>query len=407
MHDLEAESKAGSADAEQQPAPPAPSAPRPASVGRHRPQHRRSAFTWYRVVGGIGRTLIGLGVLILLFVVYQLWGTGFQEARAQDRLGNQFRDRIAQASPPVAPTTVPSVPSTAPPSTAPPSTAAPSTAARSTAAANPTTTLAPIAPPGQPLIIKEGDPIARIEIPKIGISRIVVAGVDTNDLKKGPGHYPDTPLPGQNGNVAIAGHRTTYGAPFNRVDELDVGDAIVLTDLYGQRFHYRVTEQKIISPSDFSVLDPTDEPTLTLTSCHPKFSAAKRIVIKAVIDPQASPPPQAATPNAYADKNAAEPSSTVTTIVGDDDQQPTAENAQPEASEPGDALNRGWFSDSAAWNPTVLYGIVCSMIGLAAWYFARPRRRLWWLIYVAATPVFLFFLYFFYENFSRLLPPAI
>ena len=113
--------------------------------------------------------------------------------------------------------------------------------------------------------------IARIEIPAIGVNDIVVAGVSPNDLKKGPGHYPDTPLPGQLGNAAIAGHRTTYGQPFFDVDKLVVGDEIVVTTLNG-RYTYRVTGQEIVSPSDYQVvatIDPS-RATLTLTSCHPR-----------------------------------------------------------------------------------------------------------------------------------------
>ncbi|MGE0879671.1 MAG: sortase [Acidimicrobiia bacterium] len=434
---------------------------------KHVPKHRRSkAPGWYDVMGYVGRTLIGLGVLILLFVVYQLWGTNLQEARAQDQLEDKFRDRIAELTG-SAPTTAAASTSTAgATTTAAPTTAAPTTVAPTTVATTSNytivagdtlevladrfstttdaiakangldltkplqigqviklpdgaklppvsvpTTIAPIAAPGQPLpTIKEGDPLAQIDIPKIGVSRIIVAGVETNDLKKGPGHYPDTPLPGQKGNVAIAGHRTTYGAPFNRVDELDVGDDIVLTDLYGQQFRYKVTEQKIISPSDFSVLDQTDDATLTLTSCHPKYSAAKRIVIKAALDTTASPAPTAPTPNAYADTKPSDDPNTVatTTLPGDDsDQQPTTTESQPVLTNSSDAFNRGWFSDSSAWSPTLLYGLTCALIGIAAWAFARRRKPLWWLIYVGAVPVLLFFLYFFYENLSRLLPPSI
>ena len=84
-------------------------------------------------------------------------------------------------------------------------------------------------------------------IPKIGVDKIVVEGVGRNDLRKGPGHYPDTPMPGQPGNAAIAGHRTTYGAPFNRIDELEPGDEILVTTLQGP-FTYEVTGTEIVTP---------------------------------------------------------------------------------------------------------------------------------------------------------------
>ncbi len=129
---------------------------------------------WRWAVAGFGRTLIALGILVLLFVVYQLWGTGIQEARSQNQLENQFNDIIATAP---APTTAPTTVSTV-------------AASVSVAPTVPTTTL-PLStkPPAQ---VKEGDPLARIEIPKIGVDKIVVAGVALSDLRKGPGLYPFT-----------------------------------------------------------------------------------------------------------------------------------------------------------------------------------------------------------------------
>ena len=204
------------------------------------------------MVGGLGRVLIIMGVLVLGFVAYQLWGTGIQEARSQNKLEAQFNDIIATTP---APTTVPTTVTTV--------------AASTPVATVPSTTTLPLsaAPPEK---VKEGDPLARIEIPKIGVDKIVVAGVALSDLRKGPGHYPNTALPGQIGNAAIAGHRTTYGAPFFRVDELAVGDEIIVTTVQGT-FRYLVTETKIVKPTDFSVLDPTPDATLTLTSCNPRY----------------------------------------------------------------------------------------------------------------------------------------
>lgn len=128
--------------------------------------------------------------------------------------------------------------------------------------------------------LKNGDALARLEIPRIGRNEIVVAGVQTSDLKRGPGHFPDTPLPGQLGNSAIAGHRTTYGSPFFNVDKLEVGDEITATTLNG-RYTYQVTGQQVVASSEYCVVATTDSTvaTLTLTSCHPKYTAQKRIVI--------------------------------------------------------------------------------------------------------------------------------
>lgn len=127
---------------------------------------------------------------------------------------------------------------------------------------------------------QSGEPIGRIRIPKIDVDWVFVEGIDPEDLKKGPGHYPGTPLPGGEGNVAIAGHRTTYGAPFNRLDELTQGDEITVTN-GTEVYVYRVTENKIVAPTDLSVVAPTADPKLTLTTCHPKFSARQRLIIVA------------------------------------------------------------------------------------------------------------------------------
>ena len=101
----------------------------------------------------------------------------------------------------------------------------------------------------------KGDAIGKITIPAIGVDEFVVEGTDTASLRKGPGHYPSTPLPGERGTTAIAGHRTTYGAPFRRLDKLKRGDRITLDMPYG-RFVYRVERLKIVDDQDLSVLTP-------------------------------------------------------------------------------------------------------------------------------------------------------
>jgi sortase A len=124
----------------------------------------------------------------------------------------------------------------------------------------------------------KGDAIARISIPAIDVSDYVVEGTDTASLRKGPGHYPDTPLPGDSGTAAIAGHRTTYGAPFRDIDQLEPGDRIVL-DMPDGRFTYRVTRTKIVDDSDLSVLDRVGYKQLILSACHPLYSAAQRVIV--------------------------------------------------------------------------------------------------------------------------------
>jgi sortase A len=127
----------------------------------------------------------------------------------------------------------------------------------------------------QPL---EGDAIARIDIPSIGVSEYVVEGTDVGSLRKGPGHYPETPLPGDPGTAAIAGHRTTYGAPFRRIDKLQRGEPITV-DMPDGRFVYRVERTKIVDDQDLSVLESVGRQRLMLSACHPLYSAAQRIIV--------------------------------------------------------------------------------------------------------------------------------
>ncbi|HEX6424302.1 MAG TPA: class E sortase, partial [Acidimicrobiales bacterium] len=200
------------------------------------------------VLGAIGRVCITAGVLILLFVAYQLWGTGLREAQAQNALESEFEQRVGEtAGTEQVTTTLPDVEPTVGPPPPPPA---------------------------------EGDAVARMLIPAIDVDKIVVEGVGVSDLKRGPGHYPGSPLPGQPGNAAIAGHRTTYGAPFHRLDELEAGDEILVTTAQGS-FTYEVREQLIVSPDQVEVLDDFGDDRLTLTACHPKYSARQRIIVVA------------------------------------------------------------------------------------------------------------------------------
>lgn len=127
----------------------------------------------------------------------------------------------------------------------------------------------------------DGDPITQLSIPSLGVDTIVVEGTSPSALKAGAGHYPNTPLPGNKGNVAIAGHRTTYGRPFHKIDRLKPGDHVVLTTPVG-RFTYEVVRPPwTTDPYDWSVIDQGPEHTLTLTSCHPLGSARERLVVRA------------------------------------------------------------------------------------------------------------------------------
>jgi sortase A len=123
-----------------------------------------------------------------------------------------------------------------------------------------------------------GDPLGRLRLPRIGVSAVVVEGTAAADLRSGPGHFPSTPLPGDPGTVAVAGHRTTYGAWFRHIDRLRPGDAVELTMPYG-RFGYRVERTRIVSPSALWVTRRVAYDRLILSACHPLYSAAQRIVV--------------------------------------------------------------------------------------------------------------------------------
>jgi sortase A len=305
-----------------------------------------------RVVRGIGKTLISMGVLILLFVVYQLWGTGLTHDREQKNLRNQFARQLA------APAVADTVPAT--------------TATSQPTSQVPTSTTVPDA-------ILHGDAVAVINIPKIGLDEVVVQGVGVEELKKGVGHYPDTKMPGEAGNAALAGHRTTYGHPFNKIDDLENGDEIRVTTLKGT-FVYTVFEKKVVSPETISVLDDTPDNRLTLTTCHPKYSAESRLIVVAHLQGAAidTPPPPP-------------PGTTATTTPS-------------RSTELAAGLDRPGLSGAGAANrPAVAWAIIAGSIWLAAWAVGRWSGRRW-TAYIVGTPIFLVALFLFFENVARLLP---
>jgi sortase A len=121
-----------------------------------------------------------------------------------------------------------------------------------------------------------GEAIGRLRIPSIDVDVVVVEGTDTASLQKGPGHYPETPFPGQGGTTAIAGHRTTYLAPFRHLDQLEPGDEIEL-DMPYANFMYRVQKTRVVDDSAVHIIHETGYERLVLTACHPLYSAAQRI----------------------------------------------------------------------------------------------------------------------------------
>jgi sortase A len=206
---------------------------------------------WRRVVHRLGQLFILAGVLVLLFVAYELWGTNLWTKRAQNRLRNEFRDKVA---------------------------AAPATGATSGSGPAQVT---PLPAKDAVLLPATGGALAHLVIAKVGVDVIVVEGVDPEALRNGPGHYPGTPLPGEDGNVVLSGHRTTYGAPFHNLDSLVPGDTVMVESAHGS-FTYRVMWIRVVAPSDVEVTVTTPgRHELTLTTCHPKFSASERLIVRA------------------------------------------------------------------------------------------------------------------------------
>lgn len=123
--------------------------------------------------------------------------------------------------------------------------------------------------------VETGQGIGRLKVPSIDLDLVVVQGTDTASLQKGPGHYPETAFPGQGRTVGIAGHRTTYGAPFRHINEIQDGDEIIVEMPYAT-FTYTVQKHEIVDPSQVEIVDDVGYDRLVLTACHPLYSAAQR-----------------------------------------------------------------------------------------------------------------------------------
>jgi sortase A len=308
-----------------------------------------------KVLGATGRLLIVAGVVILGFVAYQLWGTSIEESRQQDDLLSEYATSIG-ADPDAELTDV-----VAPSDEEP--------AGETSAPQGPAPTPSP------------GEPVGIIEIPRIDLTRMVVEGTSRADLKKGPGHYIGTPFPGQNGNVGIAGHRTTYGAPFNRIDELQPGDEIVLSTSQGS-FTYEViaapgsTNQAwyTVSPSQVEVLEDMGDNRVTLTACHPKYSAKQRIIVHAVLKAEPVPPsPIDATDVASAQASVAQD------------------------------FDEGLGSTPEELPISLAYGGVAALVALGAWLVARNVKQ-WWAVWLVAAPILVVLIWNGYVHMDRYLP---
>jgi sortase A len=359
----------------------------------------------------VGRGLIAAGLLLFGFVAYQLWGTGIETARAQRALTTEFEQLLATTEPEI---TTPAVPTPPSESVTPAEPSSPAT--------------------NEPPQVTLGAPVARLEIPRIDVDDIVVVGVGSDELQLGPGHFPDTVPPGHLGNSAIAGHRTTYGQPFRNVDRLQPGDEIRATTPEGT-FTYRVTETRIVSPSDYFVVFTTNpnEAQLTLVSCHPVWSTAQRIIVSASLVPEESSPPRdpvrykvqtdgdtdIASEPAFGDSQAApaqEDTATTTPSVPAVTTPETTPGTTPDTTTPTapaapaepitDAFADGWFHDRDAIPQLGLWGAMLILISLLAHRISVLVRRDLVGFALGVVP-FSLALYYFFQNAHRLVPPGL
>lgn len=406
----------------------------------------KSTRDWRWVVGGAGKVLIALGVLMFGFVGYQLWGTGIETELAQRELEDDFDRLLAQnfdTTRPVADASPASETLSASTSASEPTDAADdadSVEDRGPVGQVSTVRAVPISDQRLPELTA-GSALSRLEVPAIGIDDIIVAGIGVSDLKKGPGHFPDTPLPGQLGNAAIAGHRTTYGAPFFDIDQLEAGDEIIVTTLDG-RYVYQVSGQQIVEPSEYEVVATSDpeRASLTLVSCDPKFTAQNRIVVRAELDADRSGPvgealldygqspsaprsgdaelpvsaPEVGSGDEPVDRRsestpvtgATETSTPASVATADDGQLGDRAAASEESSGLADAFEQGWFSDPAANVHVGAWGVSLGFVAAAAMWVTRRSGRDLVGAAVGFVP-FVVTLYFFYQNVNRLLPPGL
>lgn len=298
------------------------------------------SFSTLRVT--VGRVILVAGVLVLLFIPYLLWGTGVITAQAQADLRHQFavEQRIHHA---VIPLHLP-IPTTGTP------------------------TVAPIIPAPSP-----GGPVGLLSIPKIGVFMVVVEGTDADQLRSGPGHYSGTPLPGEAGNVAIAGHRTTYLHPFYNLDALAPGDAIIVVTVQG-RFTYHVVSSRAVDPTDVAVVAPTPTPMITLTTCNPRYSASQRLVVQAAL--------------------------VASVLTGATGPTPAAAN-RPRAVQLANApIRKDWWS-------AIGWGFAVAVIAIGLWALAgRCRKGRLVAAVVAGTVVWLGVVYLFFTALAPLLPAS-
>ncbi len=364
--------------------------------GRAAEQDSRSLGPLRRGVREAGLGLITAGFIVLLFVAYQLWGTGISEANSQSALAKHFDAAVHAAR---AAGTGKGTAGTGGTGgtggrggTGATGIGAPTTAASPTAGGGSAGAL-----PGTP----GGGAIDHLVIPSIGVDKFVVQGTDEADLRRGPGHYPQTVMPGEKGNAAIAGHRTTYGAPFFRLNELHAGDAIYITNLGGRTFLYRVSRPpRAVNPDDVAVLDNTSFPELTLTTCNPRFSAAQRLIVVARLVGTALPAPRPVTPGSGSTSASGGAPATPSSGTGGGTGSGSGSTQVGAAS-----LGSG---NSGAWPAALGYGALFVVLWIAVRILINRTRRWTRLgVYVGGIALCLVPLWFCFENVVLLLPQSI
>ncbi len=242
--------------------------------------------TALRIVRGVGWSLISLGLLMLGFVAHQLWITDFFADRAQASLESDLAALVAEGA-----EVVPYNPQTG--EIGEPVGIVPAEIVEDSGAlteairglGDPSTTPEDFSIAGADrFLLREtapaaGAPVGTIRIPDISVKWTVVEGVRRNQLRKGAGHMPETPVPGQPGNAVISGHRTTYGAPFHNLDDLEVGDSVFWDSPIGTHEFVVREAPLVVQPTDLWVTNPREGAWITLTTCHPKFSARQRLIV--------------------------------------------------------------------------------------------------------------------------------
>ncbi len=312
--------------------PPPETAPAPAAIPATRQRssgHTRKRIDW----GNVGLVVRDVIVIALLFVLFQVTVPGLGASGSQSDARREFAARLSTA--------------------------------KNAAAKN-----APVAPAGGvkdpaatpiPAAVESGTPMARLMIKKIGLDQVVVEGTAGSSLRKGPGHFASTPLPGQPGNSVIAAHRVGAGAAFAQIDQLTNGDRIEVTTLQGT-FVYRVRGQTVVGSGDHHMFTDRSDDRLTLTSAHPKYSVKQQYVVWATLD---------------------------------DDQVPAtaSEDPGPRSAKIASEVP-AWFGEDGVWIPLLFWGFVLVAGYVGLYRFTRgasPRRSFglgWILLIVLMLPFF-------------------